>query len=225
MKQPESAAGVDAAGFVLAGGQSSRMGKDKALVEFAGRPLVVRAVGILEQAGLVTSIAGTRSQLGQFAPVVDDLGPNAGQGPLSGICSALAACSAQYAVFLPVDLPLMTASLIVYLLFHARVSGALVTIPVVNGFAQTFPAVVDRASLPVLQARLDAGDRGCFSAFQAVAAKSGRPLSVVPVEMLAQSGQVSHSLGLPASLWFLNVNSEKDLARAEALADDGHRVS
>lgn len=225
MKLPESGAGVDAVGFVLAGGRSSRMGKDKALVDFAGQPLVVRAVGILEQAGLVASIAGARSQLGQFAPVVEDLGANARLGPLSGICSALATCSAQYAVFLPVDLPLMPASLVVYLLFHARVSGAPVTIPSVNGFAQTFPAVVDRDSLPVLQARLDAGDRGCFSAFQAVAAKSSRPLSVVPVEMLAQSGQVSHSHGLPATLWFLNVNSEKDLARAEALADDGHRVS
>jgi molybdopterin-guanine dinucleotide biosynthesis protein A len=222
---PEAGAGGDAAGFVLAGGQSSRMGKDKALVEFAGQPLVVRALGILRQAGLVASIAGARSELAECAPVVDDLGPNAGQGPLSGICSALAACSAGHAVFLPVDLPLLPPSLIVYLLLHARVSGSLVTVPTVNGFAQTFPAVVDRAALAVLQGRLTGGDRGCFSAFQAVAAKSSQPVSVLPVELLVQSGHVSHSHGLPAALWFLNVNSEKELARAEALAADGYRVS
>ena len=218
MRLPEAGAGGDAAGFVLAGGRSSRMGKDKTLVEFAGQPLIVRALGILQQAGLVPSIAGARSELAPFAPVVDDLGPNAGQGPLSGICSALAVCLAQHAVFLPVDLPLLPPSLVLYLLFHARVSGSLVTVPSVNGFAQTFPAVVDRTARPVLQARLEGGDRGCFSAFQAVAAKSGRLLSVVPVELLVQAGQVSHSYGLPAALWFLNVNSEKDLARAETLA-------
>ncbi len=194
------------------------MGKDKALVEFAGKPLVIRALGILHEAGLIGSIAGARSELALFAPVVDDLSPNAGQGPLSGICSAMAVCSARHAVFLPVDLPLLPPSLVLYLLFHARVSGSLVTVPSVNGFAQTFPAVVDRTARPVLQARLEGGDRGCFSAFQAVAAKSGRLLSVVPVELLVQAGQVSHSYGLPAALWFLNVNSEKDLARAETLA-------
>ncbi len=215
----------DAAGFVLAGGQSSRMGQDKALVEFAGQPLVVRAIGVLREAGLVAAIAGARSSLAAFAPVVEDLRSLAGQGPLSGICSAMTSITARYAVFLPVDLPLLPSSLISYLLNHARVTGSAVTVASVNGFAQTFPAVVDRMTLPLLQTHLEKGSRGCFSGFEFAANSLGQTISILPVEVLVQSGHLSHPSGLPATLWFLNVNGRQNLARAEALVARPLRVS
>ena len=158
----------DAAGFVLAGGRSSLMGQDKALVELAGWPLVAHAVGILRQAGLTASVAGSRSPLAAFAPVVED--SKADLGPLGGICAPLASTSARWVVFLPIDLPLLPASLVAYLLDRARTTDKAVTLCSVNGFAQTFPAVVDRATLPALEAELSAGRRGCFAAFQASAA-------------------------------------------------------
>ena len=205
----------EAAGFVLAGGQSSRMGRDKALLLFGGKPLVENALSILRQAGLPASIAGARFPLASFAPVVKDL--VLGLGPLGGVCTALASTSAQHAVFLPVDLPLLPASLLVFLLHHARMTGRAVTVPAVNGFAQTFPAVLKRAVLPMLKAELDAGRGGCFSAFQAAAASLGEPMSVVAAELLAQAGQAGHPDGVPVARWFLNVNTPADLERAEAL--------
>ncbi len=213
----------DAAGFVLAGGQSCRMGADKALIRLAGQPLIAYALGILHQAGLEASIAGARSSLSAFAPVIQDAHPD--RGPLAGICSALVSTSARHAVFLPIDLPLLPASLVSFLLHHARVAGGAVTVPSVNGYAQTFPAVVDRVALPALEASLKGGERGCFSAFKAAAAQSRQPLSVLPVELLVQSGQVALPDGLPAVFWFKNVNTPEDLGRAEAILANSHRVS
>lgn len=205
---------LEAAGFVLAGGRSSRMGADKALIQLSAKPLIAHALYILHQAGLPVAIAGAHSPLAAFAPVVPDSDP--GQGPLGGICAALASTAARWAVFLPVDLPLLPAALVTYLLRQARISGSAVTLASVGGFAQTFPAILNREVLAVLQAELEADRRGCYSAFQAAAASLAQPLAVLPVELLIQSGQVAHPHGLPPALWFLNVNSPDDLRRAEA---------
>jgi molybdopterin-guanine dinucleotide biosynthesis protein A len=189
------------------------MGADKATLAFRGRPLVVHALKILTGAGLSVSIAGSRADLRAYAPVVEDAGP--GLGPLGGICPALASTVARWAVFLPVDLPLLPAALVRFLLKHARMSGCAITLTSVAGFVQTFPAVLDRAVLPGLEAELEAGRRGCFSAFQAAANGLGQTVNVVSAELLAEGGQVTHPEGLPAASWFSNINSAEDLRRAE----------
>lgn len=185
------------------------------MLPFAGRPLVVHALSILRAAGLSPSIAGARAPLSEYAHVIDD--PTPGLGPLSGICAALAATPARLAVFLAVDLPLAPASLIAYLLHHAQITGHAVTLPSVNGFAQTFPVVLDCAVLPTLQSELENGRRGCFSAFQTAAQELGQSVAQVHVELLVQSGQIFHLKALPPGRWFLNVNSPMDLVRAEAI--------
>jgi molybdopterin-guanine dinucleotide biosynthesis protein A len=194
------------------------MGRDKALLEFAGKPLVAHALGILKQAGLPATIAGVqasaRASLEAFAPVLEDAAPDL--GPLSGICTALAAISTRYAIFVPVDLPLLPPSLLVSLLRHAQITGSAVTVASVSGFAQTFPAVIGRAALGALQNELNAGRNGCFAAFQAASRALGQPLRSVAVEILAQCGQVSDPNGRPPLHWFLNLNTPADLERAEA---------
>lgn len=203
----------DAVGFVLAGGQSSRMGREKALLPWQGRTLVENALAILREAGLPAAIAGARaSGLAAFAPVVPDAEP--GLGPLAGLCAALASAPAHWAVFLPVDVPLLPAALLLYMLHHARITQRPITLASVAGYAQTFPAVVARAALPTLRQALHSGNGGCFAAFRAAAAAAGQPLTVLPAEVLAQSGHGSHPAGLPPVRWFLNVNTPDDLRLA-----------
>jgi molybdenum cofactor guanylyltransferase len=210
----------EASGFVLAGGQSSRMGRDKALLPFAGRLLIAQALSILREAGVSAAIAGAqpsaRASLKSFATVVDDAEP--GLGPLAGICTALASTSARRAVFLAVDQPIMPPSLLVYLLHHACIAGHAITVPSIAGFAQTLPAVIDRVALPALRCALKAGDGGCFAAYQSAAASLGQPIVAVAVELLVQSGQVAHPFCLPPLRWFLNLNTPADLELAEALS-------
>jgi molybdopterin-guanine dinucleotide biosynthesis protein A len=212
-----------AVGFVLAGGRSSRMATDKSLVRLDGRPLLAHALTILREAGLAASVAGGHPSLSAFAPLVQDNHP--GLGPLSGICAALASTSARLVVFISVDIPLVPALLLNCLLQHAKITERSITIPSINGFAQTFPSVVSRAALPTFEEELQSGRGGCYSAFQAAAARLGEPVTVLPVETLVQCGQTAHPRSLPAARWFLNVNSPEDLRRAEIHFKRAHRVS
>jgi len=213
-------AAADAVGFVLAGGESSRMGSDKALVELDGELLIARAIATLRSAGLPVAIAGARSNLSAFAPVIED----GGKGPLDGICAALRSSTARCAVFLSIDTPFIPGSLVKALLERLRISDAAVAAFSVHGFVETFPFVADRAVLSGLEAELDAGNTGCRSALRTAAARLKRPCAVLPVEELVQTGHVQDPAGLPPAFWFRNLNTPEDLARAKALLG-GHRVS
>jgi len=95
---------------ILAGGASSRMGRDKAWVEDEGRPLIARALSTLRSSGIqeifISGRAGTDySPL--RCPVLLDR--ESGSGPLAGIERALDATEAQLLLVLAVDLPRMTA--------------------------------------------------------------------------------------------------------------------
>jgi molybdopterin-guanine dinucleotide biosynthesis protein A len=206
------------------------MGTDKALLEFRERPLIAHALDLVRAAGLPVFIAGARSALESFAPVIPDSTTDA--GPLDGICAALESLrngsidlaarafgsGAPYAVFLPVDLPLLPPALLLYLLHHARITGLAVTLPSVNGFPQTFPVVLSLACLPGLEHEFKGGRRGCYAAFQAAAATLGEPVSVLPAEVLVQSGKITHPAALPVTRWFLNVNNRDDLRRAASIS-------
>lgn len=206
-------------GFVLAGGQSSRMGKDKALLEFRGRPLIAHAAGILETAGLKVFIAGAHAEAGSrlntYAPVIPDREP--GLGPVGGICAALASTDAEFGVFLPVDIPLLPASLVLYLIRRARITDCAVTLASMSGHVQTFPAVISRRTLPALEKEVAQRRLGCLASFQTAAVELGERIADVDAEVLVQSGQVSHPDALPVAHWFLNLNTQQDLRRAVSL--------
>ncbi len=204
-----------AAGFVLAGGQSSRMGHDKALVKFAGKPMVAHALATLRAAGLSVQIAGARASLAKFAPVIADEEP--GRGPLQGICSALGQAAAEWAVFLPVDLPLLPPQLVEFLLAHAHLTQSVITLASVNAVPQAFPVIIRRIAQRALESELRAGNSACMAAFQSVAERRGEPLAILPVELFVQSGRLAEPRGLPPSRWFLNVNTRGQLHRAEVL--------
>jgi len=189
----------DAVGFVLAGGRSSRMGEDKALIKLGLRPLIVWALDNLREAGLEAWIAGARNpELAAYGPVIPDVWEDV--GPLGGVCSALRQMDRTWGVFLTVDQPYMGRWLIHRLLERARETNDAVTVACLGGVEQTFPAVVRRDALPVLETELNAGRRGCLAAFRAAG------LQAIPVDEW-----IEPDAGSNAERWFWNVNTPEDL--------------
>ena len=99
------------AGAVLCGGQSRRMGTDKALVEVDGVAMVERVADALELAGCrpVVLVGGDVALLERFGrPTVPDEWP--GEGPLGGVLTALRAVGAEGLVVAACDLPRLDAT-------------------------------------------------------------------------------------------------------------------
>ncbi len=103
-------------GIILAGGKSTRMGKDKALLEIEGDPFIKRIADVL--AGvfkdvMIISNHGTRYAFLDL-PVCSDIFENC--GPLGGIQAGLTYAKTPAILVVSCDLPLINARLIEHLL-------------------------------------------------------------------------------------------------------------
>jgi molybdopterin-guanine dinucleotide biosynthesis protein A len=196
--------------FILAGGQSSRMGRDKALALLNGRTLIQIALDTLSRASIASRIAGARSDLSSYAETVPDTTRN--QGPLAGIQAALAVSHSHWNLFIPVDLPLMPASLLVCLLERARLTGSSVTATTLNGRVEPFPVILHRSILPQLALLLEAGQSACYRAWQTIPTSVGSTLDAPAVESLQQAGLCCHPSGLPPAFWYRSANTPAELS-------------
>lgn len=97
------------AGFVLAGGRSTRMGRDKALLPWGGRTLLEHIAGqVVQAAGSVTVIGPPERYQHLGLPTLPDLHP--GCGPLAGVETALASTEAEWNLIVACDLPFLDAA-------------------------------------------------------------------------------------------------------------------
>jgi molybdenum cofactor guanylyltransferase len=94
-------------GVVLAGGLSSRMGRDKALLPWQGRPLIERQMAVLRETGVDNvQISGERAD---YQGIAD---PVAHAGPLGGIAGIAAICEDGDLLIIPVDMPRLQPTLL-----------------------------------------------------------------------------------------------------------------
>lgn len=165
---------ADATAFILAGGKSTRMGTDKAFVEFNGRTLLARALDLARSVPLEVRVVGSREKFAHFAPVVEDVFPD--RGPLGGIHAALRASSTELNLMLAVDTPFVSSAFLQYLINHARSApGATVVVPRSEGHLQPLCAIYRREFADVAENALVVGRNRIDSLF-AVAAVQTRAL-------------------------------------------------
>lgn len=152
--------------FVLAGGHSSRMGADKALLTFRDRTLLSRALQTAAGASAKVVIVGQRERYAIYGEVVEDV--FTGCGPLGGIHAALRATGTELNLVLSVDMPLMTAQFLRWLLEQARNASELIVVPDSLGGQQPLCAVYRRPVYALAEQALEDGDYKIGHLFQRV---------------------------------------------------------
>jgi molybdenum cofactor guanylyltransferase len=104
---------MEVTGFILAGGKSSRMGRDKALLDWHGRPLVDHMTELL------SAVVNPVRVVGRY-PLPDRL-PDL--GPLSGIATGLESSLTDANIFVAVDLPFLTKSFFEFIRMRTQQSS------------------------------------------------------------------------------------------------------
>jgi len=120
--------GISRAGFVLVGGLSSRMGRDKALLPFEGSTLAGEVASRVRlAAGNVALIGPPHRYAALGFPVTADLVE--GCGPLGGVYTALRITQAEWNLIVACDMPAVTADFLRDLLERAEASAAECMVP------------------------------------------------------------------------------------------------
>jgi molybdopterin-guanine dinucleotide biosynthesis protein A len=190
---------------IQAGGESRRIGRDKALLPFLGQPLILRPLSRL--AAIADEVLVTSNQPENFKFLglspLPDIYP--GHGALGGLFTALSIAHHPYVAVVACDMPFASAALFAYELLVIRETNADAVIPRSKNGIEPFHAVYMReACLPHIQASLEAGKQRVDSWFNVVNIHYLVPEAVPPYD--------------PNGLAFLNINTIEELAIAERIA-------
>jgi molybdenum cofactor guanylyltransferase len=140
-KPPDAAAPLVAGEIcILAGGLSSRMGRDKALLRWGGRTLLARVRSVAAEGPWPARV------------IRRDLVPRC--GPLGGVCTALRTTRADAVLFLACDMPLITAELIGKLVKLS--GGGHLAVFTAGGKGAGFPFLLRRAALAQVEEQIAA---------------------------------------------------------------------
>lgn len=157
-------------GIVLGGGQSKRMGQDKAQMPFAGETMlarVVRLVGEVADEVIVVTRHEGAPFLGLPVRIVHDSVEH--QGPLAGIAAGLAASVSELSLVVACDMPLIRPAVLRRLV--DVLGDADICVAVVDGQASPLCAVYRAGVAGVAQDLLAGGERRVMALLDRVQTK------------------------------------------------------
>jgi molybdopterin-guanine dinucleotide biosynthesis protein A len=190
---------------IQAGGQSSRMGEDKALKPFLGRPLIQRVIERMSP--IADEIIVTTNRPEEYAflnlRLIPDLKP--GRGALGGLYTAIASASHPLVAVVACDMPFASTKLLETGISLLVKEEADVVIAKTEEGYEPFHAIYRRDTcLPAIEAAIDADKWKVIAWFPQVKV---RELS--PDEVRAHD---------PSGLCFWNVNIPEEFEKAEHIA-------
>lgn len=192
--------------IILAGGGSTRMGRDKASLVLGGRTLLQRVIdAAAEVADATVVVLAPGRPLPPLEPrgalrlTTDEVG---GQGPLAGILAGLAAAEGEVALLLACDQPFVRPTLL--RLLAEQAAEAPVAIPLLDGQPQHLCSAVRLDTAPALREAYARGSR----AAAAISDLPGTRLLAPEVWRAADPDGVS----------FAGANTPEELAHLEVLA-------
>lgn len=231
---------LDIGGYVLAGGKSSRMGQDKALLELAGKPLAMHAVTKLRRVCKDVHILSSRPELEAFAPLVRDM--NEGCGPLAGLEAGLGHSWHDWNLFMPVDMPFLPSAFLdnwVRTIVAREKRGARVAMFTVDGVPQPLFCLLHRDVVLFVHEAMQRGRYKVFPVLEDAGKELARRQRVnlgltffnLPWDEHAEftggqgggSGEswwrVTEAQQQAKNLWFANLNTPAEFAMAEQHLD------
>ena len=234
---------TEISGFVLAGGRSSRLGRDKALLpwppnafaEGNSQTLLQHSIARLQSVCTTVSVCANRDDFPFGGKVIPDALP--GTGPLGGIVAALESSTTDWNLMLAVDLPFLPVGVLQALAACAR-SGReseaasnrrspqtpACILPELDGWPQPLCGLYHRALTPGLRAALEAGKFKVIAALQEACAQVSADPEIqiasrrLHIEMWDAAAFAATLPSAPnPGEWFLNINTPEDWQQARQL--------
>jgi len=204
-------------GVILAGGQSRRMGQDKALMLLSGRPLLQRVIDVLAAvcADLIL-VTNEPERYAHFAlKTAPDIFP--GAGSLGGLYSGLAAARSETVIAVACDMPFLNVSLLEFMVEQATEVDAVV--PDISAATLSpgekpkakqldlhpLHAVYRRTCLAPIEAQLRAGDLRMMGFFEQVNVRFIKRAEVLRFDPQLRS--------------MVNLNTPEEWAQAERIVE------
>jgi molybdopterin-guanine dinucleotide biosynthesis protein A len=180
---------ADISAIILAGGQSSRMKQDKALLPVNGKSLIESVASQLEPFFADIIISARDGQSLDFLPYRIAVDRSSGQGPLMGILTGLEASRTPYNFVIACDIPQINIGFLESMLEHVRRHDVVVPVSGDSKYEPLF-AFYRKDLIPHIQTLLAKGIR-----------------QIIKLYPLAKS--VKH-VPMPAADWYFNLNTLDD---------------
>ena len=190
---------ADCTAIILAGGDSRRMGQDKAMLSFKQQPLIQSVIATMQPlfAATIVSVREPRPEI--HLPQVLDHDSNG--GPLVALIASLAAMQTNWAFVVGCDMPFVSPALVEKLALKRATQHAVIA--VVAGHLQPLAGFYSRRSLVLLRAHLALGQKSLVGALK------GMMVSYVDEGELLKSDPLLRS--------FFDLDTPQDLLVAQGM--------